>query len=105
MNSQTNIPGYSGHIPYKNHLVGLTTGAGNRAAADIYNSTGSSWNPTSPLCRSGTDIMQTEKFKSPYASPRGGKSNLEKGESGIMVGNLSRYSQTWINGPLHNVRP
>jgi len=37
--------------------------------------------------------------------PPGKKSPLEKGEAGITVGNLSRYSRTWINGPLHNVRP
>lgn len=43
--------------------------------------------------------------KSLYApgSPRG-KSPTEKAQCGIMVGNLSRYSKTWINGPLHNIR-
>jgi hypothetical protein len=45
MNSQaqSNIPGYSGHIPFKNHLVGLTTGAGNRVAAEQYKETRSSF--------------------------------------------------------------
>jgi hypothetical protein len=29
---------------------------------------------------------------------------MEKSEANVTVGNLSRYSNTWINGPLHNVR-
>jgi hypothetical protein len=41
MNSANNIPGYSGHIPYKNHLVGLTNGAGNRVAEATYRTTSS----------------------------------------------------------------
>lgn len=38
MNSSKNIPGYSGHIPYKNEFVGLTTGASNQAAEISYRS-------------------------------------------------------------------
>jgi hypothetical protein len=33
-----------------------------------------------------------------------GKSKCEKVQGDIMVGNLSRYSRTWINGPQHNIR-
>lgn len=108
MNSQaqSNIPGYSGHIPFKNHLVGLTTGAGNRVAAEQYRHTRDNFYNTpknvSSFARSGTDIGMN---KTPMAGPTGMKSNLEKGEAGITVGNMSRYSRTWINGPLHNVRP
>ena len=36
MNSHQKIPGYSGHIPYKADLIGLTTGESNRKAGEDY---------------------------------------------------------------------
>lgn len=32
LDNKTKIPGYTGHVPYRNDLVGLTTGQANAAS-------------------------------------------------------------------------
>lgn len=97
MESGKNIPGYCGHIPFKNHLVGTTCGDGNRVAQETYRNLKNA----GEFYRSGTQVMSSSLY-----SPGGpqGKSKTEHAQGGVMVGNLSRYSKTWINGPLHNIR-
>jgi len=82
MNSSTNIPGYSGHIPYKSGLIGLTNGAGNRAAEVTYRSTQGKFNHI------GASVMDSTQKMPSYQ----GKSKAEKSEATVMVGNHSRYS-------------
>ena len=38
MTASTNLPGYSGHIPFKTEFVGMTNGAQNQACENEYRS-------------------------------------------------------------------
>jgi hypothetical protein len=97
MESGKNIPGYCGFIPFKNHLVGTTCGAGNKVAQNTYRTL---QNPSS-FAHSGSEVLRNSQY-SPGAPIGKQKGEMVQGE--VMVGNHSRYSKTWINGPQHNIR-
>ena len=90
MNSHQKIPGYSGFIPYKQDLVGLTTGESNRNACEEYRNT--------RMGITGQNIMSVTMRSNSI------NGSIEKGQRNIMVGNKSKDSNTWLNGPKHNIR-
>ena len=36
VDNRTKLPGYTGHIPYKQDLIGVTTGEANRLSSNTY---------------------------------------------------------------------
>lgn len=99
MNSSKNIPGYSGHIPYRNEFVGLTTGASNQAAEISYRSI----NQPTTMGQYGTAIVNSSAAMSPPRSDAVDR-RFESPEKGLAVSNLSKYSKTWMGGPQHEIR-
>lgn len=98
MQSSKNIPGYSGHVPFKSEFVGLTTGASNHAAEMTYKSV----KDPSSLSSYGAAILNT------HERIAGGRSDVvntrfESPEKSLAVSNLSKYSKTWLCGPQHEV--
>lgn len=50
------IPGYSGHIPFKQDLIGLTTGESNRKAGDDFSAN------KSGILKAGESIVNSSSF-------------------------------------------
>ena len=99
MRASGNIPGYSGHIPYKQEFVGLTTGASNHACEITYKT---NTNP-SALSAYGGAIMNQAAAMSPPRSNAVDR-RFETPEKSLAVSNLSKYSKTWLAGPQHEVK-
>ena len=91
------IPGYSGHIPFKQDLIGLTTGESNRRAGEDYCSFA-----TGGMAKTGSTIMSPADKGSMRSTIVDGSN--EGFERSRMVGNGSKNSTTWLNGPTHNIR-
>ena len=90
------IPGYSGHIPLKQDLIGLTTGESNRKAGQDY------VNSKTGMSSAGAQIVSSSQLGSMRSTQVDGSSEgLQKTK---MIGNNSRESATWLNGPKHNIR-
>lgn len=94
-----NIPGYSGHIPYKNEFIGLTTGSSNKAAEITYRGT----NHPNSLSSYGNAIVNSSNAMSPPRSDAVDR-RFETPEKGLAVSNLSKYSKTWLAGPQHEIK-
>lgn len=91
------IPGYSGHIPFKQDLIGLTTGESNRRAGEDYVG-----HFSGGMANHGASIMNPSNKGSMRSTIVDGSN--EGYERGKMVGNTSKMSSTWMNGPTHNIR-
>ena len=90
------IPGYSGFIPFKQDLIGLTTGESNRKAGEdfVSNKTG--------IVKAGADILNSSKLGGMRSTMIDGAN--EGVQKATMIGNNSKQSTTWLNGPKHNIR-
>ena len=90
------IPGYSGHIPFKQDLIGLTTGESNRKAGEDYVGFFSG-----SLASNGSAILKSNEGSMRSTCIDGSNEGFERSR---MVGNNSKNSNTWLNGPTHNIR-
>jgi len=82
------LPGYTGHVPSKNNLFGLTAGSINQA---IIETDGNAWD-LAGLTTSGALTSAIYSNKAPA-----NKVNKE------VFGNWSKYAKNWISGPTHEV--
>lgn len=82
------LPGYTGHVPSKNNLFGLTAGAINEA---ILQTDGKAWD----LAGVTTAGALTSRIYSEGAPKN--KPNKE------VHGNWSKYAVNWVAGPTHEV--
>ena len=98
MNSGTKIPGYSGHIPCKQDIVGHTTGESNRQAGSNF---AVSRDPS--LMKSGAMQMKETGMITMMRSTSVDGS-AEKPQKFRAIGNMSKTSCTWMNGPMHQIR-
>ena len=92
MKASTNLPGYCGHVPFKQEFVGLTTGAQNQACEQTYRELRGD-----TMLKNGQQVF----------SPRSSRSNFNpyyKSDKIMQHGNNSKYSVSWLCGPKHNVR-
>ena len=100
------IPGYSGHIPFKQDLIGLTTGETNRQAGEGYHKfhmSGQNFNNGYGLSSTGKIVMEQPSMEGKMRSTMVDGSR-EGAERARMVGNASKTSTTWVNGPTHEIR-
>ena len=81
------LPGYTGHVPQKDELFGMTTGEVNRF---IILNNGIAGFPK-PL-----GSTHTERYYRPATTPTSKPSK-------DIFGNWSRYAKNWIAGPTHQV--
>ena len=86
--SKEYLPGYTGHVPSKNNLFGLTAGSINQA---IIETNGEAWD-LAGLTTSGAVTSRIYSEKAPR-----NKVNKE------VFGNWSKYAKNWIAGPTHEV--
>ena len=82
------VPGYTGHVPSKNNIFGLTAGSINQA---IISTEGNAWD-LAGLTTSGALSSTIYSNKAPA-----NKVNKE------VFGNWSKYAKNWISGPTHEV--
>lgn len=82
------LPGYTGHVPSKNNLFGLTAGSINAA---IIETDGRAWDLPG-MTTSGALGATIYSNRAPS-----NKVNKE------VFGNWSKYAKNWISGPTHKV--
>ena len=87
------LPGYTGHVPAKNDLFGLTAGEANRLINRT--SLGHKTGLSSPA--SFRDTRTFIKLQNPASLRQAHQSNSLK------FGNLSRGAKNWIAGPNHEI--
>ena len=97
------IPGYSGFVPYKGDLIGLTTGESNRLAQATYQQERDNRGGNSRLGQSGAAIVGGGTKIAPGRTQTIDASVL-KPQRAMMVSNLSKNSKTWMCGPQHETR-
>ena len=86
------LPGYTGHVPAKNDLFGLTAGEANR----LINRTSLGEKSGMP----GSTFRDTRTFikhQSPGALVSAERTDAQK------FGNMSRGARNWISGPNHEI--
>jgi hypothetical protein len=86
-------PGYTGHVPQKKNLFGVTTGNANKIL----------------VSKSGTKKFENEGARHPGAcSNIGAKRNMSAGANlrtnNLKYGNWSKHAVNWIAGPSHEIR-
>ena len=98
MYSGQKIPGYSGHIPLKQDLVGHTTGESNRQAGENFRYT-----RKPAMIDTGSSIFKQSQVAAQMRSTSVDGTH-EVPQRVAMRGNMSRTSCTWMNGPTHEIR-
>ena len=96
MNSGKNIPGSSGFVPYKSEYFGNTTCSANRAAEIAYKNQVS--------FKHGNAALHGQKSTHLLNRSTSVDSRAEAPQLQMILGNKSKDSKTWINGPTHEVR-
>ena len=96
-NSGSNIPGYTGYIPYKMEFVGRTVCDSNRGAEQIFKQTQPGRKDVTKTIRDYQAGRYTERSKSINTTEQAFNNDLK-------IGNRSKDANTWLNGPTHNNR-
>jgi hypothetical protein len=96
------IPGYSGFVPYKSDLIGLTTGESNRLAQATYQTEKEARSGNNRLGRLGAEIVGGDR-KAPTRTTTI-DSGVLKPQRAMVVSNHSKNSKTWMCGPQHETR-
>lgn len=86
------LPGYTGHVPAKNDLFGLTAGEANRLINRT--SLGQKSALASPSFRDTRTFIKLQNRET--------LREAEKSDS-VKFGNLSRGAKNWIAGPNHEI--
>ena len=99
MNSGKNIPGYTGFVPFKSEFFGQTTCQSNRAAEQTYR-VQASGNKFSSVGKTILEINSGDVVQRSTSVCN----EKEFPQHKLMIGNKSKNSKTWINGPTHEIR-
>ncbi len=96
-NSSLNIPGYTGFVPFKSNFVGRTVCDANRDAEKAFKKSIRDFSLSGLVIR---DIHEGA------LSQRSTCVNVleQQPENRMILGNHSKNSKTWINGPTHEIR-
>ena len=85
-------PGYTGHVPHKKNLFGVTTGNANKIL----------------VTKNGTKKFEAEGARHAGACSNIGKRNKSAGAAlrtnHLKYGNWSKHAVNWISGPNHEIR-
>ena len=108
IDNSNKLPGYTGHVPFRNECIGLTTGNANKESQIQY--------------ETFTDSMRTKKGKGKDLLSMTGSSLLMKQKVGMLrdeklsdyqayqseksktYGTNSKNSISWMCGPQHQIR-
>lgn len=101
MNSGIHIPGYTGYVPFKSEFIGSTTGVSNRAAEQVYRAYA---RDAKSFSRTGEAILALQNEGEVLSRSNTVNNNNQSSHLKKMIGNRSKESVTWINGPMHEVR-
>ena len=102
MNSGSNIPGYTGFIPYKQEFFGNTTCYANRAAETVYRSHKLHSGSLEDLRAAERTIVDIQS--GPVLQRSTSVNNAaEANQKTLMNGNRSKDAKTWMNGPTHMI--
>ena len=101
-------PGYTGHLPYRNDTVGMTTGEAHKSCLEQYELNNST-NLTSKFMLANAMVPKTSRNTGLRSDSQGAYNTLDAQKLYMqqkmkLVGNQSRNAASWLGGPKHEIR-
>jgi len=92
-------PGYTGHLPFRQELIGVTTGQANKSSLVQYELNSSF--QSGALGTAAQLMLNSTRDVSPHKKI---EDQIYTEQKLMSMGNKSRDASTWIGGPQHSIR-